>query len=40
MSEWLLLSPWLDTTYPCSGEADERILVDGGAYGEVRSETG
>ena len=31
---------WLDTAGPCSAEGDEDILVDGRAYGEVRSKTG
>ena len=40
MFMWLQPSPWPDTTELCSGDEPTEILVDGGADGEVRSETG
>ena len=33
-------SPWPGTTKQCSGKDGEDILVDGGAFGDVRSKTG
>jgi hypothetical protein len=36
---WLQLTPWQDTTAPCSG-GGQKILIEEEAFGEVQQQTG